>query len=120
MVDVQQVAVQVEVRVAAGLDGRVRGLIGRGAGGEVELCKDGKGRQGDARDALCGEFLGVDDDDLLDVRVGRLLPVGDEGSHCWWWWWWWRWFRVVLMKLSRMRVGGGIGMVGGVDRWFYR
>lgn len=81
MVDVQQVAVQVEVSVPAGLDGRVGGLIGRGAGGKVELCEHGKGREGDARDALCGELFGVDDDDLLDVGVGRLLPVGDERSH---------------------------------------
>lgn len=81
MVDVQQIAVQVEVSVAAGLDGRVRGLIGRGARGEVELCEHGKGGEGNARDALCGELFGVDDDDLLDVGVGRLLPVGDERSH---------------------------------------
>lgn len=81
MVDVQQIAVQVEVSVTTGLDGRVRGLIGRGAGGKVELCKHGKRGEGDARDALCGELFGVDDDDLLDVGVGRLLPVGDERSH---------------------------------------
>ena len=81
MVDVQQIAVQVEVSVAASLDGRVRGLIGRGARWKVELCKHGKGREGNSRDALCGELFGVDDDDLLDVGVGRLLPVGDERSH---------------------------------------
>lgn len=81
VVDVQQVAVEVEMGVAARLDGGVGGLRGGSAGRKVELCEDGERGEGDARDALCGE-LGRVLNDLLDVRVGGTVPVGDEGCHC--------------------------------------
>lgn len=80
MVDEQQVAVEVQVALLARLDGRVGGLLGDGAGREGQLGVDGKGRQGDAGEALGGE-LGLVDDDLLDVRVRGLVPVGGEGGH---------------------------------------
>jgi hypothetical protein len=82
MVDVQQVAVQVEVGIAAGLDSSVGGFAGRCARWEIELCKYGKGWERDSGDALGGEFLGVYNDNFLDIRVRGLLPVGSERSHC--------------------------------------
>ncbi len=97
MVNVQQVTVEVEVRVPASLDSRIGGLIGIGARRKGKLGKDGKWREGDAGQALCGEG-GLVDDDFLDLEVGRLRPVGGDGRHgrcrgllcCWslcsvWW-----------------------------------
>lgn len=81
MVDVQQIAVEVEVGIAAGLDGGVGGLRGRGAGRKVELGEDGEGRESDAGDALGGE-LGRVLDDFLDVGVRGTVPMGDERCHC--------------------------------------
>lgn len=84
MVDVQQVTVEVEMSIPSSLDSGVGRLAGGRAGREVELCKDGKGGQVDARDALCGEFLSVDNDDFLYVGVGGLVPVGSERGHFGW------------------------------------
>ena len=80
MIDVQQVTVEVEVAVAAHLDSGVGGLGGDSAGREGHLCKDGEWRQRDLGQTL-GGVLGVVDDDVLDVRVGRLGPVRLDGSH---------------------------------------
>lgn len=80
VVNVQQVAVEVEVAVLGHLDGGVGGLVGGGAGREGHLGEEAKGRQGHARQAL-GRELGLVDDDLLDGRVRRLLPVRLEGRH---------------------------------------
>ena len=84
MVNVQQVTVQVEMSVAAGLNGSVSRFAGGRAGGEVELCENCKWWERNARDALGGEFLGVHDDDFLDVWVRGLVPMGSERSHYWW------------------------------------
>lgn len=87
MINVQQVTVEVEMRVPAGLDSRVGRLRGVGARRKGKLGKDGKGRQGDAGVALCGEG-GLVDDDVLDLRVGGLRPVRGDGRHgeleVWW------------------------------------
>lgn len=80
VIDVQQVAVEVEVGVATRLDGGVGGLLGGGAGRPGEAGEDGKGRERDAGDALGGE-LGLVDEHLLDGRVGGLLPGGGERRH---------------------------------------
>jgi hypothetical protein len=82
MVNVQQVTVQVEMSVAACLNGSVGRFAGGRARREIELRKDSKRWEGNARDALGGEFLGVHDDDFLDVGVRGLVPVGSERSHC--------------------------------------
>jgi hypothetical protein len=82
VVDVEQIAVEVEVGVTASLDGRVGRLRGGSARREVELGENGEGRESDARDALGGEFGRVLDD-FLDVRVGGTGPVGDDGCHGW-------------------------------------
>lgn len=82
MVDVQQITVQTEVSVAAGLNSSVGGFAGSGARREIELCKYGKGWKRNSRDALGGKLLGVYDDNFLNVRVRGLLPVGSERSHC--------------------------------------
>jgi hypothetical protein len=82
MVDVQQITVQAEVGITASLDSSVGGLAGGCARREIELCVYGKGWKGDPRDALGSEFLGVYDDNFLNVWVRGLLPVGSERSHC--------------------------------------
>ena len=81
VVDVQQIAVEVQVLVTAHLDGGVGRLVGRGAWWEVKLGEDGEGRQGHFGDAL-GAELGLVDDDLLDIGVGGLNPVWRERGHC--------------------------------------
>lgn len=81
MVDIQQVAVEIQVLVTATLDGSIRRLVGRRAGGELELGKQRKGRQSNLGDAL-GRELGLVDDEVKTVRVGGLDPVGLDGSHC--------------------------------------
>jgi hypothetical protein len=93
MIDVQQIAVQVEMRIATSLHSSVCGLADARARRKFELCKDGKGRERNARDTFGSEFLGVDDYDLLDLGVGGLVPVGSERSHCWW-------FRVACEALE--------------------
>lgn len=82
MVDIQQIAIKVEVGIAAGLDGSVGWLTGGCARWKVEFCVYSERREGDARDALGGELLGIHDDDFLNVRVRGLVPVGSERSHC--------------------------------------
>ena len=82
MVNVQQVTVQVEMSVAACLNGGVGRFAGGRARREIELCKDSKRWEGNARDALGGEFLGIYDNNFLDVGVRGLMPVGSERSHC--------------------------------------
>lgn len=84
MIDVQQIAVQVEMSIATSLHSSVGGFADARARREIELCVDSKRRERNTRDTLGGEFLGVDDDDLLDLGVGGLMPVGSERSHCWW------------------------------------
>jgi hypothetical protein len=88
VIDVKQITVQVEMRITTCLHSSVSGFADARARRKFEFCKDRKGRERNTRDALGGEFLGVDDDDLLDLGVGGLVPVGSERSHCWW-------FRVV-------------------------
>lgn len=80
MVDVQQIAVQVQVLVTATLDGRIRRLLGRRARGVLELGEQRKGRESNLGDAL-GRVLGLVDDEVKTVRVGGLDPVGLDGCH---------------------------------------
>jgi hypothetical protein len=82
MVDVQQIAVKVEVGIATSLNSSVCGFASRCARWEVELCKYSKGWEGYTRDALGGELLSIYDNNFLDVGVRGLMPVGSERSHC--------------------------------------
>lgn len=85
VVDEQQVTVEVQMAVLAGLNRGIGRLIGRSARWEGQLRKNRKGRERHARQALRGEF-GRIDYDLLNIRMGWLLPVGGEGCHrkvCW-------------------------------------
>lgn len=81
MVDIQQIAVQVQVLVTATLDGRIRRLLGRRARGVLELGEQRERRQGNLGDAL-GRVLGLVDDEVKTVRVRGLDPVGLDGCHC--------------------------------------
>ena len=80
MVYVQQVTVEIEVCVAAGLDSGVGGLISISARRKGELRKDAKRRNSDARVAL-GGVGGLVDDDFLDLWVRGLRPVRSDGRH---------------------------------------
>jgi hypothetical protein len=82
MVDVQQIAVKVEVGIATGLNSSICGFASRCARWEVELCKYSEGWERYTRDALGGEFLCIYDNNFLDVGVRGLMPVGSERSHC--------------------------------------
>lgn len=81
VVDVEQIAVQVQVLVTAILNRRVRGLGGIRAGRKVEAGIKAPGRHGHLGEAL-GLELGFVDDDLLDLGVGGLNPVRRERGHC--------------------------------------
>lgn len=81
MVDVEQVAVEVQMLVFAHLNGSIGRLVGQGARREVQFDEQAKGRHGHFGQAL-GHEVGTADDDVLDVRVGGLLPGGLEGGHC--------------------------------------
>lgn len=82
MVNVQEVTVQVQVGVRAGLDGGVGGGGRISARRERELGEDGEGGEVDEGEALRGEG-GLVDDDLEAVRVGGLDPGRLEGLHFW-------------------------------------
>ena len=81
VIDVQQVAVQVQMLAAANLDRGVRSLAGEGAGRKVHLGEEAKRRQGHLGEALGGKLRLVDDD-LLDVGVGGTGPEGGDRCHC--------------------------------------
>jgi hypothetical protein len=80
VVDVQQVTVQVHVLVLSNLHGSIgfywRDLARR----EAHPSKQAKRRYSDLGETL-GRELGIIDDDLLDVWVRRLRPVGLERCH---------------------------------------
>lgn len=80
MVYEQQVTVEVQMAVLSGLNRSIGWLIGRGARWESQLCENREWGKCHARQALRGEFSLIDDD-LLNVRVRRLLPVGGDGCH---------------------------------------
>lgn len=80
MVKIQQIAVELEVPVPANLDRGVGRLIGQGARGEGQLRNDGEGGRGGRGHALGGE-LGLTDNNLQEVRVGRLCPVRLDRCH---------------------------------------
>lgn len=80
MVEIQKIAVEVEVPVPADLDRGVGRLVGQGARGKGQLRDDGEGGRGGRGHALGGE-LGLTDDELQEVRVGRLCPVRLERCH---------------------------------------
>ena len=80
VVDVQQVAVEVQVLVTAILNRRIRGLGGIRAGREIEAGVQTPGRDGDPGEAL-GLELGLVDDDFLDFGVGGANPVRRERGH---------------------------------------
>jgi hypothetical protein len=84
MVDIHQVRVEVQVLIAAGLNRGVGGLVGRGAWREGELGEEGVGRERHAGDGSRGEVSGRGAEDLLDLRMGGLGPVGSEGCHLGW------------------------------------
>ena len=81
VIDVQQVAVEVQVAMLADLHRGIGRVLGHSAGRKVELGIDSKGRQGHLGQALGGEF-GAVDDDPLNGRVGGLMPMGGERAHC--------------------------------------
>lgn len=80
MVKIQQIAVELEVPLPADLDRGVGRLIGQGARGKGQLRNDGEGGRGGRGHALGGE-LGLTDNDLQEVRVGRLCPVRLDRCH---------------------------------------
>jgi hypothetical protein len=79
VVDVQQVAVEVQVLVTAELNGSVGRAVGQGTRRECHLGVECKGGERHPGDALGGE-LGIVDDDLLDVRMGWTVPGRGEWS----------------------------------------
>lgn len=81
MVDVQQITVQVEMAVLSHLHSGIGGLRCRCARRKRHLGVDGERRQSYLGEALGGEFSLVYYD-ILDIRVGRLLPMGSEWCHC--------------------------------------
>jgi hypothetical protein len=81
MVDVHQVRVEVQVLVTAHLNRGICGLVGRGAWWEGELGEEGVGWERHAGDGSCGELSGRGAEDLLDLGMRGLGPVGSEWCH---------------------------------------
>lgn len=80
MINIQQITVQIEVRVPAHLHRSIRRLVGNRARREVEFCEYRERRERHFGIALGGEFFIVDND-VLDGRVRGLVPVRSEGRH---------------------------------------
>ena len=81
VVDVQQVTVEVQMLVCTELDRRICRFCCRRAWREGQLCIDCKRREVYPRDALGGKVFFVNDN-LLNVRVGGLLPLRLDWCHC--------------------------------------
>lgn len=84
VVQVQQVAVQEDVAVAADLHRGVGRRADEGARREGHVGEDAKGGDADLGQALGGEvpLVGAAEDDLLDRGVGGLVPVWfQRGRH---------------------------------------
>jgi len=82
MVDVQKVTIQVQVLVFAELHCSIGWLIAsdKGARWKQQLGVQAEWWQRDLGQAFGGELMLVYNN-LLNVRVGGLLPVGFEGRH---------------------------------------
>jgi hypothetical protein len=80
VIDIEQVAIEVQVCPRTHLDCGVRGLGGDGARRKGHLGVDSIGRERDLGEAL-GSVFGLVDDDLLDIRVGWLRPMGLNWCH---------------------------------------
>lgn len=81
VVDVYQIAVQVEVLISAHLDSGVSWLIGLSCWWEVDLGVESVWCNLNSGDGLRSKF-GIVDDDLLDLRPRWLWPEGNEWCHC--------------------------------------
>jgi hypothetical protein len=80
VVDIEQVAIQIHVAVLSDLDRRIRWSLDVGAGREGKFRKDGKRSQRDFGHTR-GPVLGLVHNDLLDIRVRGLDPMGLDGCH---------------------------------------
>lgn len=81
MVDVYQIAVQVEVLISAHLDGGVGWFISLSCWWKVDLGVESIWRDLNSGDGFGSKF-GIVDDDLLDVRPRWLWPERNEWCHC--------------------------------------
>lgn len=81
MVNVQQIAVEIQVLVLAHLHRGIGRLAGHGARRKLELGEQAKRRHRHLGQAL-GHEVGATGDDILDVRVGGLLPGWRKRCHC--------------------------------------
>lgn len=80
MVDIYQIAIQVQVGVSSGLDCCVGGLTGCSAWRKGHLCEEAEWRDGDLGEGLRCECFIVDDY-FLDIAVARLLPEWSKRCH---------------------------------------
>lgn len=75
MVDINQIAVQVQMRISTALDRGVGRLCRGRRRREIDLGEETVGRDGHLGEGLGSECRLVDDD-FLDVAVGGLRPGG--------------------------------------------
>jgi hypothetical protein len=75
MVNINQIAVQVQMRIPPLLDSGIGGFARWRGGREIDLGEHAVRCDGDFGERLGGECCGVDDD-FLDGAVGGLRPGG--------------------------------------------
>lgn len=75
MIEIEQIAVEVEVPVLARLDRGIGRVFGPSAWRKVHLGKQAEGRQCHLGQTLGGELM-IIDDHLLNSRVRGLFPMG--------------------------------------------
>lgn len=80
VVDVEQVTVEIQVLVLAELDSCITRFDCEGARWEIHLGKNCKGRKRDFGKAFSHEAAIVDDN-LLDLRMGWLVPMRRDSRH---------------------------------------
>ncbi len=80
MINVQQVAVEVNMGVRGDLDSGIGSLVYQSAWREEHPGVEAKGRHRDGGEAL-GAVLILVHDHLLDLRMGRLAPIRAKRRH---------------------------------------
>ena len=82
MIDIHQVRIEVQMLVPAHLDCGIGWSVGGRAWREGQLREEAVRRERHAGDGASGELGGGGDEDLLDLGMRGLSPVGSERCHC--------------------------------------
>lgn len=76
MVNINQITIQIQMFISSHLYRRIRRFLSACARWESHFCEESERWEGDAGDGLGGEFVGVCEEDFLDLGVRGLRPGG--------------------------------------------